>query len=132
MIIPDSLEKHKISLKTLVSQAFLPIIAVLLISGTIGAWKVYQIYKNREQITIEYPKKTQEPQNNAELGMKYVTSTSTMSSIDKGLFVASRGGKSYYKPTCAGAKKLSEKNKIWFQSKEEAERFGYKLAKNCK
>jgi hypothetical protein len=132
MIIPDSLEKHKISLKNLASQAFIPLIALLLISASIGGWKIYKIQANHTGITIEYPTLPAQHALATTTEQNSVTSSSTVSSIDKGLYVASRGGKSYYKLTCAGAKKLSEKNKIWFQSKEEAERFGYKPAKNCK
>jgi methylphosphotriester-DNA--protein-cysteine methyltransferase len=34
-------------------------------------------------------------------------------------------------PDCPGAKQISEQNKIWFASIEEAEKAGYKPAGNC-
>jgi hypothetical protein len=49
----------------------------------------------------------------------------------KGLFVASKTGKKYQLPTCLGAKNIAEAKKIWFASKEEAEKAGYTPAANC-
>ena len=37
----------------------------------------------------------------------------------------------YHLPDCPGAKQISEKNIIWFDSIEEAEKAGYKPAANC-
>jgi hypothetical protein len=49
-----------------------------------------------------------------------------------GQYVASKSGKSYHLPWCSGAKQIKESNKIYFDSKEEAEAAGYSPAKNCK
>lgn len=49
----------------------------------------------------------------------------------QGLFVASKNSDRYHLPTCIGVKRIAEKNKIWFNSKEEAEGLGYKPASNC-
>ncbi len=49
-----------------------------------------------------------------------------------GEYVASKSGKSYHLPWCAGAKQIKEENKIYFGSKAEAEAAGYAPAKNCK
>lgn len=49
-----------------------------------------------------------------------------------GLYVASKNGTKYHLPTCSGAKRIKEENKIWFDSKQEAEKAGYEPAKNCK
>lgn len=45
--------------------------------------------------------------------------------------VASKNGETYSFPWCSGAKRISEKNKIVFSSKQEAEKAGYREAKNC-
>lgn len=46
--------------------------------------------------------------------------------------VASKNGTKYHYPWCAGAKQISEKNKITFNSIEEAKASGYAPAVNCK
>ena len=50
----------------------------------------------------------------------------------EGTFVASKNGTRYYYPWCTGVNRIKEGNKIWFQTKEEAEGRGLTLAKNCK
>ena len=47
-------------------------------------------------------------------------------------YVASKSGTKYHLPMCAGAKQIKEENKVWFVSKEEAEKAGYTPAANCK
>jgi len=49
-----------------------------------------------------------------------------------GQYVASKNGTRYYLPWCGGAKQINEENKVWFITKEDAERAGYTPAKNCK
>lgn len=47
-------------------------------------------------------------------------------------YVASKSGTKYHLPWCGGAKKIKEENKIWFATKEDAEKAGYTPAANCK
>lgn len=49
-----------------------------------------------------------------------------------GQYVASKSGKAYYLPWCGGVSRIKEENKVWFETKEEAEAKGYAPAKNCK
>jgi hypothetical protein len=51
--------------------------------------------------------------------------------IPKTYFASSRGSK-YYSLGCSGGKTIKEENKIYFNSKEEAERAGYELSASCK
>jgi len=50
----------------------------------------------------------------------------------QGAYVASRKGTKYHLPWCSGARTISEENKLWFTTKEEAEAAGFTPAKNCK
>ncbi len=56
----------------------------------------------------------------------------TQSTNVASVVVASKSGKKYHFPWCAGAKQIAEKNKITFNSTEEARRAGYTPASNCK
>jgi hypothetical protein len=47
-------------------------------------------------------------------------------------YVGSRSGTKYHLLWCPGAKTIKESNKVYFASKEEAERAGYSPAANCK
>ncbi len=57
-------------------------------------------------------------------------SSSTNTSEKK--YVASKSGKLYYTVTCSGAKRIADKNKIYFSTSGEAEKSGYKFAAYCK
>ncbi|HAE36920.1 TPA: hypothetical protein DCX66_02725 [Candidatus Nomurabacteria bacterium] len=47
-------------------------------------------------------------------------------------YLASKNGKLYYTVSCSGAKRISEKNKVWFATSEEAKKAGYSLSSSCK
>lgn len=51
--------------------------------------------------------------------------------LKNGSFVASKSGSVYYAVWCAGASRISEANKVWFQTAEQAKSQGYRPAKNC-
>jgi hypothetical protein len=46
-------------------------------------------------------------------------------------FVASKSGTKYYLPSCSGAARIKEENKVWFSSAGEAAAAGYEPAANC-
>ena len=50
----------------------------------------------------------------------------------RGAYVASKSGKRYYLPDCAGVSRIKEENKVWFKTKVDAESRGYSPAANCK
>lgn len=50
----------------------------------------------------------------------------------EGAYVASKSGTKYHLPWCSGAQRIKEENKVWFETKEEAEKAGYSPAANCK
>ena len=45
--------------------------------------------------------------------------------------IGNKNSKIYHKPGCAGYDKVSEKNRVYFNSTAEAEAAGYRVAKNC-
>lgn len=48
-----------------------------------------------------------------------------------GTYVASKNGSAFHLPSCSGAKRIKDENRIWFQTEEDAMRAGYKPAANC-
>jgi hypothetical protein len=57
----------------------------------------------------------------------------TTSSVPtEGGYVASKNGTKYHLPWCGGAKQIKEENKVYFKTKEAAEKAGYTPASNCK
>ena len=47
-------------------------------------------------------------------------------------YVASKSGTKYYLPSCSGASRIKEENKVWFASVEEAKARGLEPASGCK
>lgn len=48
-----------------------------------------------------------------------------------GQIIASKNGTKYYLPSCSGAARISDANKVFFVSPESAEAAGYSRASNC-
>lgn|SRR3989344_305117 len=90
-----------------------------------GLGRLSKIRENKVPITIE---------TESYLG-EVGTTTSNLnlkSSINNGVYVASKTGTKYHFPWCAGALNIKESNKIWFKTVEEAKKAGYEPAANCK
>jgi endonuclease YncB( thermonuclease family) len=45
--------------------------------------------------------------------------------------VGNKNSKIFHRPGCSGYDRVSEKNRVYFDSGEEAEKAGYRIAKNC-
>jgi hypothetical protein len=57
--------------------------------------------------------------------------SNTLSAVG-GQVVASKNGTKYHFPWCSGAKRIDERNKIYFESIEAARAAGYTPAANCR
>ena len=97
-----------------------PVILLLVASLSFGLVRLSKIEENQRPIMIEQ----------AEI-VANSTSTTAFISKDNGQFVASKNGTKYYYPDCAGASRIKEENKIWFQTADQAKRAGYTPAVNC-
>ncbi len=56
----------------------------------------------------------------------------TNSDAKSGIYVGSKNGRVYHLPTCPGAKRIKDENKVWFKDKQDAETRGYKPSANCR
>jgi len=112
------------------------VIALILLVGFggFGLGRLSTLEEGRHPIIID-DRVSQFPisnfQNNRKDGISD-SQTATVISFSEKQYVASVKGKKYHFPWCSGAQRIKEGNKIWFGSKEEAERAGYEPAKNCK
>jgi endonuclease YncB( thermonuclease family) len=51
--------------------------------------------------------------------------------VTSGVIIGNRNSKVYHRPDCPDYSKVSERNRVYFKSVEEAERAGYRVAGNC-
>jgi hypothetical protein len=138
-----------------ISKLFVPVLLVLVGSGAYGAGRLTKILESRQPVIIRgletatstgsitspqansgQATSTQNTQINSQTGFviqaQNNTQPATSTSVKVGKYLAARGGTVYYLPSCAVSKRILEKNRVWFDTKEEAEKLGYKPAQNCK
>lgn len=116
MTIAEAREKCKSLVARVPRDVF--IIAILVLASSLSFGLGYLAGSERGQastVTIE---------------MSSFTPTSTTTTA--GQVVASKNGTKYYLPSCAGADRISDANKVWFASAEAARAQGYAPAANCK
>lgn len=85
-----------------------------------------------EQPPIIVEKGTQEDTPHTTRDAPQNQDTPTKDMPDGTLFVASMTSSKYHLPWCSGAKRIAEKNKVFFKTRGEAEAAGYSAAENCK
>lgn len=112
------------------------IVAVSLISFYLGRMSVggsEHIPLSQANSASVIETKMPESQVSTEVTSSSTTQISTQAvGGEQGNYVASRNGTKYHLPWCTGAKQIKEGNKVWFASKEDAEKAGYTPAANCK
>ncbi len=121
------------------SKYFIPVVIILIaiiafclgrISGLQEKREPVRVINNSPPISVNNPLNPPYVKGEAEkenLGEVKGVSTSSSGSV-----VASKNGTKYHYPWCAGAKQISQKNLISFNSIEEAQKAGYSPASNCK
>ncbi len=133
MIINDFVNKIK---KNMVIDSFtimclLVIIGVGIASfglGRISALHDSQIFDSEVKIV---DMKDQES-SVAKIGSETFVDSNNPDTTKEKRYVASKSGKLYYSLGCSGVKRIAEKNMIWFNTKEEAEKSGFEFSSSCK
>lgn len=107
-------------IKSGADQVLLAAVIVLMGALGFGLGRLSKIEEAREPVRIE------------SAPAAAAVAEAPVSAANDGQFVASKNGTKYHALWCPGAKQISEKNKIYFNSKEAAEQAGYSPAANCK
>ncbi len=127
--LSEKLKKVKEKIKPVENDLILTVVIILVALISFGLGRLSKIRENKKSITIENISGnisgSQTGDSNANIGEKIPASTA-------GGYVASKSGMKYHYPWCPGALNIKEENKIWFSTKEEAEKAGYSPAGNCK
>ena len=124
MSIKDFNEKIKLyGLKK--DELIISLIILSSVFGGFGLGRLSIVEETKPPITIE------EMTLSASTSLT-ATAIGPLQGRERGLYVASKTGKTYHYPWCSGAQRIKEANRIYFNSTVEARRAGYKPAKNCK
>lgn len=118
-MIPKLIKFCKDNNKELYLTAIIILVAVI----SFGLGRLSKIREEKTPITIE----DSQP---ATLTIGTVSNKNVTESPK--IFVASKNGKKYYYAWCESANVIKEQNRVWFATKDAAEKAGYQPAANCK
>ncbi len=133
------IQKVKAGFQTHERELFIVLLVILLGALSFGLGRLSLLWQKHEPIRIEKSETAEVPRGSVEAASIAVPLSPPPAAPivtppppkTTGTFVASKKGTAYHFPWCPGAKQIKEENKIWFETKAEAERFGYKPAANC-
>lgn len=114
MNIPDGVQKFKPVQAGLRYDLVVVVIFVLMATASFGLGYLAGKDTSATPVRIEYPQEA-----------------AVLSGGVEGKYVASISGTKYYLKFCSGASRIKEENKIYFDTKVEAENAGYEPARNC-
>ncbi len=114
---------------------FVALVIILVAFGSFGLGRLSKLEENRELIIIEDINENSgavAPKNTEEGTAVQTNLPAAAYAVQAGKkFVASKNGTKYYLSWCSGVSRISEANKVWFATKEEAEGRGLAPAANC-
>ena len=108
------------------------IIVIVILTG-LGSFELGRLSKQDERsgIKIEYTNQDLSLVGNQSASIISTTnSTKVQSNSNKNFFASNRGTK-YYSIGCSGGQNLKMENRIYFETKEAAEKAGYTLSSSC-
>ena len=103
------------------------LIVIIVILVGLGSFELGRLSKGKSSsgVKIEYPNQTPN-QSLRSLETNVISSAKN----ERNFFASNRGSK-YYSIGCSAGKTIKQENRIYFTTKEEAERAGYELSSSC-
>lgn len=138
MSIRDIANKCKDSILILERRDFFIALLIIFASfASFGLGRLSALQEKKTPIRIEQSIAQSAAVANSVSSDGQTTETNKAPATEKALssggsFVGSKSGTTYHFPWCPGASRIKDENKIWFQTKEAAEKAGYHPAGNCK
>jgi DNA/RNA endonuclease YhcR with UshA esterase domain len=113
---------------------YIILVVILVALASFGLGRLSKIEESKPSIRIDDRSSPRPGLGEVGEGAGVVGKVSIEKTIEKieRKYVASKNGTKYHHPWCPGAQRMKEENKIWFDTKEDAEKAGYGPAANCK
>lgn len=125
------LKKIKSFIHSNTSDLYIAVLIIFVSLISFGLGRLSVLWPKKESIRIINGQSLIINEGESSKTANVVDETAAIDSPVKGKYIASKNGTAYHYPWCPGATKIKEANKIFFQTKEEAEKAGYKPAGNC-
>lgn len=122
-------------------RLFVPILLVFVAIIAFCLGRISFLNQNREPVRVINNSSSntfflQQEKGREQVGVGNDNSSNVLSSqsqtVNSEKIVASKNGSKYYFASCSGAKRISEKNKIFFNTTEDARSAGFTPATNCR
>src|SRR3989338_8575719 len=113
------------------SDLYIAALIFLVGLASFGLGRLSVLWPKKEPIEITIPDARSTIYEETRGDSSSVSQTAAIVPSVQGKYVASKNGTAYHFPWCPGALRIKEENKIWFETKEAAEKAGYKPAGNC-
>ena len=122
------MEKIKQFLESEKGKDIMIVIIVILVG--LGSFELGRLSKEDSSsgVKIEYP--NQEENQTTGVPLSKNSPEINTNSTSKTFFASSKGSK-YYSIGCSAGKTIKQENRIYFDTKEEAEGAGYELSSSC-
>lgn len=133
-MVQDIVEKIKELPREFWNDLFTVAVIVLVSLASFGLGRLSVFYETPREgvVSIEQAEILSETPLNSEGNVASVSAVTERATPPEGAYVASKEGSKYHLPWCSGAQQIKEENKIFFQTKADAEAAGYTPASNCK
>lgn len=140
-MLQDIPEKIKVFSRKWREEIIISLIILLVALLAFGLGRLSVLYEREGGFEIIYPENSQGASAIQAGGLKLEggskknlqpSNFNLPPPLGGGGYIASKTGAKYHLPWCSGAQRIKEENKIYFETKEAAERAGYTPAGNCK
>jgi hypothetical protein len=109
---------------------FTALIIVLTAISAFGLGRLSAIYDAKAPLVIKNA--AEAPASSTTVSVRSSVNTKPPATTGAGKYLASKNGQKYYPADCPAASRVSEQNRIWFNSAVEAEQAGLSLSSACK
>ncbi|KKT20091.1 MAG: hypothetical protein UW02_C0001G0004 [Candidatus Nomurabacteria bacterium GW2011_GWB1_43_7] len=132
------MEKIKQFLESKKGKDILIVLIIILVS--LGSFELGRLSKEASSsgIKIEYATQGQEQTPNQANAVSATENTNpaavpspTPKNSEENYFFASNRGNKYYPAACSAGKNIKQENRVYFATREEAEKAGYELSSSC-
>lgn len=109
------------------------LIVLIVILVGLGSFELGRLSKGRQDsgIKIEYSEQFENQEANVISSSNLLQNTGIEKISSSKIFFASSKGSKYYSIGCSAGKTLKQENRIYFDTREEAEVAGYTLSSSC-
>ncbi len=110
------------------------LIVIIVILVGLSSFELGRLSKKESNagIKIEYSNQAMNQESNVISAVQNIQKQTKNTNVTTKTFFASNRGSKYYSIGCSGGKTIKQENRIYFATREEAEKAGYELSSSCR